>query len=59
MLLVELSRRLRYMPEKGGLKADKILHILPKTTILSMLWSEGFQIDALTVRGEWIGLDMV
>ncbi len=47
------------MPEKGGLKADKILHILPKTTILSMLWSEGFQIDALTVRGEWIGLDMV
>jgi len=59
VLLVELSRRLRYMPEKGGLKADKILHILPKTAILSMLWSEGFQIDALTVRGEWIGLDMV
>lgn len=52
MLLVELSRRLRYMPEKRGLKADKILHILSKTTILSMLWSEGFQIDALTVRGK-------
>ncbi len=30
------------MPEKGGLKADKILHILPKTAILSTLWSEGF-----------------
>jgi hypothetical protein len=47
------------MPEKGGLKADKILHILPKTVICQYCGQRVFQIDALTVRGEWIGLDMV